>query len=331
MVLPRGFCASPAGPRGPTLALVPPPPQNPGPRFGSGLAFAVSAYALWGVLPIYFLLLAPAGPFEIVAFRILLALAFCALLLTVTRAWRPFLALARQPRVLGIMALAGALIYVNWQVYIYATLSGHVVEGALGYFINPIVTVLLGVLLLRERLRPAQWVALGISGVAILVIAIGYGAFPGIALALAFSFGIYGYIKKRVGPQVDAVSGLTLETAILTPVAVVQLVVVAASTGIVTGQAGAGHVALMLLAGAITATPLLLFAAGARRLPLVYLGLTQYLAPVLQFLLGVVVLHEAMPLERWIGFGLVWIALLVLTADMLAAGRASRRASPEPL
>jgi chloramphenicol-sensitive protein RarD len=297
--------------------------------FGTGLGFAVAAYALWGFLPLYFLLLVPVGPWEIVALRILLALAFCAILLTVTRSWRPFLALARQRRVLGVMSIAGVLIYINWQTYILAIITGHVVEGALGYFINPIVTVLLGVFLLRERLRPAQWVAIGISAIAILVIAIGYGTFPWIALTLAFSFGLSGYIKKRVGAQVDAVSGLTLETAVLTPVAVVVLVVVASTTGIVTGTTGVPQLLVILCAGAVTATPLLLFAAAARRIPLVYLGLTQYLAPVIQFLIGVVILHEAMPLERWIGFVLVWVALIVLTADMLVTGRASRRASPE--
>jgi chloramphenicol-sensitive protein RarD len=292
---------------------------------GPGLGFAIAAYGLWGFLPVYFLLLAPVGPFEIVALRILLALAFCVVLLTVTRAWSPFLALVRQPRVLGIMAVAGVLIYVNWQVYIFAILTGHVVEGALGYFINPLVTVVLGVVFLRERLRVAQWVAVGISGTAILIIAIGYGAFPWIALALAFSFGLYGFIKKRVGGRVDAVSGLTLETGLLTPVAIVILIVVASTSGLVTGTVGVPHLITTLFAGAITATPLLLFAAAARRLPLVYIGLTQYLAPVLQFIFGVAILREEMPIERWVGFALVWVALIVLTVDMIAAGRAQRR------
>lgn len=312
--------------------MVPPAASAPDKTFGAGLGFAVSAYVLWGILPVYFLLLAPTGAWEIVALRILLALGFCALLLTFTRTWRPFLRLARQPRVLGIMAIAGVLIYVNWQTYIFAVLTGHVVEGALGYFINPIVTVLLGVIFLRERLRVAQWIAVGISAIAILVIAIGYGSFPWIALILAFSFGTYGYLKNRVGSQVDAVSGLTLETALLTPVAVVVLVLVGtAGGGIVTGTAGTGHLVATLFAGAVTAIPLLLFAAATRRLPLVYVGLTQYLAPVLQFIVGVAVLHEAMPAERWAGFGLVWVALIVLTIDMLAGGRAQRRASLEPL
>lgn len=311
-----------------------PDASTPSRGFGSGLGFAVSAYVLWGLLPAYFLLLAPAGPFEVVAFRILLALVFCLILLTVTRGWPRIIAICRQPRVLGLMALAGVLIYVNWQVYVLAVLTGHVVEGSLGYFINPIVTVLLGVIFLRERLRAAQWTAVGISTVAILVIAIGYGQFPWISLTLAFSFGLYGFIKKRVGGTVDAISGLTLETAFLVPVAIVQLVIVALTGGIVTGTAGPVHVVVMLLAGGVTAIPLLLFAAAARRLPLVYIGLTQYLAPVMQLIFGVVLLHEDMPIGRWIGFGLVWVALIVLTVDMLRTGRtnrALRRASVEPV
>ncbi|HWM33645.1 MAG TPA: EamA family transporter RarD [Pseudolysinimonas sp.] len=300
--------------------------------FGAGLGFAISAYALWGFLPVFFLLLAPTGAWEVVALRILLALVFCAFLLTITRAWPAFWGLARQARVLGIMTIAGVMIYINWQTYILAVLTGHVVEGALGYFINPIVTVVLGVVFLRERLRITQWIAVGISAVAILVIAIGYGAFPWLALILAFSFGTYGFIKKRVGAQVDAVSGLTLETVILTPVAIVVLAVVATvGGGLVTGTQGTAHLLITLCAGAITAIPLLLFAAAARRLPLVYIGLTQYLAPVMQFLIGVVVLHEAMPPERWAGFALVWVALIVLAADALRHGRSARRASPEPI
>jgi chloramphenicol-sensitive protein RarD len=297
----------------------------------SGLSFAISAYLLWGVLPLYFLLLIPTGPFEIVAWRVLLSLVFCALLLTVIRAWPAFLALVRDRRVLFTMALAGALIYLNWQTYVYAATSGQVVEASLGYFINPIVTVFLGVIVLRERLNVTQWVAVGISILAVLVLAIGQG-FPWIALTLAFSFGFYGLIKKRVGPRVDAVSGLTLETAWLTPVAAVQLWLVAEfGGGITMGQHGPWHTAMLLLAGAITAVPLLLFAAASRRLPLTVLGFIQYFAPFIQFLVGVLVLGEHMSLQRWIGFGLVWIALVVLTVDLVRRARTTRRtAAVEP-
>ncbi|GAA1942157.1 EamA family transporter RarD [Agromyces allii] len=290
-----------------------------------GLAFAIGSYVLWGFLPIYFIALAPSGPFEIVGWRVVLSLVFCALLLTVTRAWRPFAALLRDRRIVLTMGLAGALIYVNWQTYVYATVSGQVVEAALGYFINPIVTVFLGVLVLRERLNVTQWVAVGISILAVVVLAVGYGQPPWIALVLAFSFGTYGLIKKRVGPKVDAVSGLTLETAWLTPIAVVILVVVGSTSGLSLGAHGPWHTVLLLSAGAITAIPLLLFAAAARRLPLIYMGFIQYFAPFIQFLVGVVVLQEPMPPERWVGFGLVWVALIVLTFDLLRGARAARR------
>jgi chloramphenicol-sensitive protein RarD len=296
----------------------------------SGLAFAISAYGLWGFLPIYFIALSPSGPFEIVAWRVLLSLVFCALLIAVTRSWRHFGVLMRDRSVVLTMGLAGLLIFVNWQTYVYATLTNQVVEAALGYFINPIVTVFLGVLVLRERLNLTQWIAVGISIVAVVVLAVGYGQLPWIALVLAFSFGFYGLIKKRVGPKVDAVSGLTIETLWLAPVAVVQLVVVGMTTGLTIGTVSGWHTALLLLAGAVTAVPLLLFAAASRRLPLIYMGFIQYFAPFIQFLVGVVVLQEPMPPERWIGFGLVWVALGVLTFDLLRGVRTSRRVVAEP-
>ena len=297
----------------------------------SGLAFAIAAYGLWGFLPVYFIALEPAGPIEIVGWRVLLSLVFCVLLITVTRAWRPFMALVRDRRVLFTMGLAGVLIFVNWSTYVYATLTNQVVEAALGYFINPIVTVFLGVLVLRERLNVTQWVAVGISIVAVVVLAVGYGQLPWIALVLAFSFGFYGLIKKRVGPKVDAVSGLTLETAWLAPLAVAQLVFVAMTSGLTMGTVGPWHTVLLLMAGVVTAIPLLLFAAASRRLPLIFMGFIQYFAPFIQFLVGVFVLQEPMPPERWIGFALVWLALLVLTFDLVRSARSARRAPVEPI
>lgn len=296
----------------------------------TGLLFAVLAYGLWGLLPLYFLLLKPSGAFEVVAWRVLFSLVFCALVITVTRKWPALIAVLRRPRTVWTMGLAGLLIFVNWQTYVLAALSGHVVEAALGYFINPIVTVLLGVLVLRERLRVGQWAAVGISLIAVVVLTVGYGSLPWISLVLAFSFGFYGLIKKRVGDSVDALSGLTLETAWLAPVAIVQLLVVGALSGLTFGTVSPWHTVGLLAAGVVTAVPLLFFAAAARRLPLTVLGLVQYFAPVLQFLMGVVVLHEPMPPERWVGFGLVWVALLVLTIDMIRSGRPPRRVSLEP-
>lgn len=289
------------------------------------MLYAFSAYLLWGVLPIYFLQLAPTGPFEVVAWRIILAFVFCLLLLTVLRTWKSFLAIVRQPRLMALTALAGVLIYVNWQTYLFGALTGHVIETSLGYFINPIVTVLLGVIVLRERLRVIPWIAVGLAVVAVAVIVIGYGAFPWIALTLAFSFGFYGLVKKQIGPAVDAVSGLTLESMWLLPVAVIQLLFVANLTGITLGTAGVLHTVLLLLAGAVTAVPLLLFASGARRVPLTVIGLLQFVAPIIQFAIGVWILGEPMTIERWIGFALVWIALAMLSVDSVIASRRNRR------
>jgi len=296
----------------------------------TGLIFAVLAYGLWGLLPLYFLQLVPTGAFEIVAWRVLFSLVFCALIITVTRKWRSFLGVLRKPRVVWTMGLAGLLIFINWQTYVFAAVTGHVVEAALGYFINPIVTVFLGVLVLHERLKTIQWVSVGISILAVVVLTIGYGSLPWISLVLAFSFGFYGLIKKRVGGEVDAVAGLTLETAWLVPIAIIQLVGVAALSGLTFGTVSPWHTVLLLAAGVVTAVPLLFFAAASRRLPLTYLGMIQFFAPVLQFLVGVFILHEPMPPERWVGFGMVWVALLILTVDMVVSGRAPRRASLEP-
>ncbi len=298
---------------------------------GSGIAFAGSAYLLWGFLPVLFFSLRASGALEIVSWRIVLSLVFCALLVTVTRSWPKLIAILKDRRTMGALALAAAFIVVNWIVYVFASVSGHVVEASLGYFTNPIVTVLLGVIVLRERLRPLQWVALGTSAVAVLVIAIGYGGFPWIALTLAFSFGLYGLVKKRVGPSADAVSGLTIETAVLAPAAGIVLLVLGLTSGLSLGALGTEHTLLMLSLGVATAVPLILFAAAARRLPLIYIGLAQYIAPILQLIVGVVILHEAMPVERWIGFAIVWLALIILTVDMFVhAGRQRGVALPEP-
>ena len=300
-------------------------------RAGRGILLAVVAYGLWGFLPLYFLLLAPANALEIVAWRVLLSLVFCAILITVTRGWPRLMALLRDRRVMLTLLLAGILILINWLVYVFATLNHEVVQASLGYFTNPIVTVLLGVFVLRERLRPLQWVSIGVSAIAVLVIAIDYGAFPWIALALAFSFGLYGLIKKRVGGRVDALSGLTIETLWLSPIAALQLVFVGATTGITIGTVSTVQTVSMLLVGIVTAVPLLLFAGAARRISLTAIGLTQYLTPLLQFLIGVLLLHEAMPTPRLIGFILVWVALGILTVDLFRSSRAGRRGMPEPI
>ena len=305
----------------------------PGTVRSAGIAYTFGAYLIWGVLPLYFIALAPTGPWEVVAWRVLLTLVFCLILLTVMRGWRALRAIIRQPRLLGWTAVAGLLIYVNWQAFLIGTLTGHVIETSLGYFINPIFTVLLGVVVLRERIRRAQWVAIGIAAVAVIVIIAAYGKFPWIALTLTASFGVYGLVKKQIGAAVDAVSGLTLESFWLIPVAVVTLFAVAQfdPAGIIVGTVSPGHTLLVASAGVATAVPLLLFAAGTRRIDLSLVGMIQFITPVMQFMVGWALLGEPMPPERWVGFVLVWCAIAVFVADLLVHRERVRRGTPSEL
>ena len=293
---------------------------------GSGLAYAIGAYGIWGFMPVFFATLAPAGSWEIVAARIVFSLVFCLILITVTRAFSRLRALLRRPRTVAVLAVAGFLVAGNWLIYVFAALNGRVLEASLGYFINPIVTVLLGVVVLRERLRPMQWAAIGISAVAVIVIVVGYGELPWVSLGLAATFGVYGLLKKRVGGSVDAVSGLTVETLALSPFALAFLVWLSVQGTLVLGTQGTVHTLLMAASGVITAVPLLLFAAGSRRLPLTIMGVTQYVAPILQLIVGLFISGEHMSTERWLGFGIVWLALIVLTVDMFVHGSRRRGA-----
>ncbi len=319
---PTGAPSSPA-PAAPSRS----PRGAPAPTDRWGLLLGAGAFFLWGAMPLYFPLLEPAAPLEIIAHRVVWSLLFCLVLLAATRQLGGFATALRTPRTLGVLAVAAVLIVTNWTVYVYGVLSGHVLDAALGYFINPLVTVLLAVAVLRERLRPAQWAAVGIGAAAVVVISTGSGGLPWIALVLAASFGLYGLVKNRVGRTVEALPGLAVETAVLTPLALAYLVWLAA-TGVGTfGAEGAGHALLLASAGVVTALPLLLFSAAARRLPLSVVGLLQYLGPALQFLFGLLVFHEPMSPTRWAGFGLVWLALVVLSVDGLRAARATRLAS----
>lgn len=287
------------------------------PSSRGGLAAGITAYALWGVLPLYFPLLAPAGAAEIIAHRVVWSLLFCLVLLLVTRTWTGFVAALRDRRTLGLLAVAAVLLAVNWLVFVFGVLTDRVVDAALGYFINPLVTVALAVLVLRERLRPVQWVALGFGALAVVVITAGYGQLPWIALTLALSFGFYGLIKNRVGRSVAAIPGLAAETLVLAPLALGYLVVLGVDGTGTFAAYGPWHAVALVSSGVVTAVPLLLFNSAARRLPLSVVGLLQYLAPVLQLLIGVLVLHEQMPVARWWGFALVWVALVLLTVDGL--------------
>lgn len=287
-----------------------------------GLIYATSAYLLWGVFPLYFPLLEPAGALEILAHRMSWSLLVVVAILTFTTGFGGVRAVLRNRRQFGLLSLAAVLISVNWGVYIWAVNNGHVVEASLGYFINPLVTILLGVLLLQERLRPAQWAAVGIATVAIVVITVDLGKLPWIALVLAGSFGTYGLCKKQAG--VGAADSLAVETGVLFVPAVVALTVIAARGDLVFGTHSVGTSLLLAASGVVTAVPLLLFAAGTLRLPLSVVGMLQYLTPVLQFAVGVWIRHEHLPTAELIGFCLVWLALIVLTVD----GLRSRRAVP---
>ncbi|MDQ0868420.1 chloramphenicol-sensitive protein RarD [Arthrobacter sp. V1I9] len=297
------------------------PPKAVDKETTAGVLFGIGAYGLWGLLPLYFFVLMPAGAVEIVANRVVWSLLFCALLITVTRSWSTLGRALRDRTVFGSLALAAFLIAVNWLTYTYGVTTGQAVEASLGYFINPLVSVLLGVFVLKEKLRPLQWAAVAIGFVAVGVLTYSYGKLPWIALTLAFSFGLYGFVKKRVGPKVDAATSLSVETMVLAPFAAVTMIYLAAAgTATLTTQ-GPGHFWLLLASGVITAVPLLFFGASARRLPMTTIGLLQYFAPLLQFIIALVVFREAMTLDRWIGFGVVWVALLVLTVDMLRTAR----------
>lgn len=319
----------PTTPGVPARARASAPPAAGGPA-RSGLAAGLGAFLIWGVLPLYFPLLEPAGPVEIIAHRVVWSLGFCVLLLLVTRSWRAFVTVLRSPRTVAVLGLAAVLLAVNWLVYVYGVLNDHVVDAALGYFVNPLVTVALAVLVLRERLRRVQWVALGFGAAAVVVITVGYGRLPWIALVLAASFGTYGLIKNRVGRSVAALPGFAVETVVLAPLALGYLLVIGARGTGTFGAHGTWNSLALASAGVVTTVPLLLFNSAARRLPLSVVGLIQYVTPVLQFVIGVTVGHERMPVARWVGFGLVWVALAILTVDGLRAARRAPRAAPRP-
>jgi chloramphenicol-sensitive protein RarD len=300
----------------------------------AGVASGLAAYGLWGLFPLYFPLLEPAGGVEIVAHRVVWSLVFVAVLLTVMRAWPQVRATVTDRRSLLVLFGAAVLIAVNWLVFVYAVNSGHVVETSLGYFINPLVSVLLGVVVFAERLRRLQWVAVGIAAVAVAVLTVDYGRPPWIALALAVTFGLYGLMKKLV--RVAAAPGLFVETALVVVPAVAVLAVLQARGEATAGTAGTGHLLLLLSSGVATAVPLLLFAGATRRIPLSTVGLLQYVTPLMQLAIGVFVYQEPMPPARLAGFVIVWVALAVFTVDSLRNARAGARrrtaeAAPAPV
>ena len=288
----------------------------------AGLLYGLGAYLLWGSFPLFFPLLEPAGPVEILAHRIVWSLVAVLAVLLVASNVRSLIAVLRDRRRALLLTLAAMLIAVNWGVFIYAVNSDHVLESSLGYFITPLVSVAFGVVIFREHLRPRQIGALSLGLAAVIVLTAGYGKPPWIALALAATFGSYGLVKKLAG--VPAAESLAIETLVLLAPALAFLIGLQATGEGTFASVSTGHALLLMAAGPVTALPLLLFSASVVRVPLTIMGMLAYLTPVLHFLVGLLIVGEDMPPSRWIGFGLVWTALLILTADGLQAAQRSR-------
>ena len=298
------------------------------PGFGRGLLFGFGAYLIWGSFPLIILMLAFASPLEIVTWRIIFGFLVAAGLTTLTRSWPAIIGVLKDKNLMKWMTIATVLIAVNWVVYVIGVASHQTIQASLGYFINPLVTILLAVIFLGEKLSTAQWVATGFGTLAVIVLSFDYGQPPWIALILAGSFGIYGLAKNKLGGRVTAINSFAIEAGMLLPLAGLQLVILALGAssnggGIQFGQIGFWGSAGLIFFGMLTAIPLILFGTAANLLPLRYLGFIQYTTPVLQFCLALFVLGEPMPAARWIGFGLVWIGLIVLIFDALQRNRAS--------
>ena len=290
-----------------------------------GILYAAGAYIIWGLLPIYWKALDDVAAGQILAHRIVWSLLFVGGVLTVRHNWAWLRGAVARPRVLFTFAVSGSLLAINWFVYIWSVNAGFIVETSLGYFINPFVNVLLGFLVLKERLRPAQWLALSVALAGVLYLTFSYGAFPWIALTLAFSFGTYGFIRKTA--TLNSAEGLFLETAVLFLPAFGFLLLQDFRGAGAFAHNGPTSTLLLMGAGIVTSVPLLLFAAGARRITMTSLGLLQYIAPTLQFLIGVLIFHEEFGITRLIGFGLIWLALILYSAESVWQRRISTHAA----
>jgi len=290
-----------------------------------GYASGLAAYVMWGFFPIYFHELRTAGAIEILAHRIVWSALTVALLITVIRRWDSVRELLRRPRKLAGISLAAVLIASNWGIYIYGVNSDHVVETSLGYFITPLITVLFGVIVYRERPSATQWTAIALGAIAVAVITIDYGRPPWIALGLAGSFGLYGLVKKQL--QLPPTDGLLMEASALFLPAIAYLGWLSAAGRSTFTGVSASHTALLVLAGVLTAIPLLLFADAANRISMTHLGILQYAAPILQLLCGLVIFHEPMPAAQLVGFMLVWVAIIIISVD--AVRRSRRTAASE--
>jgi chloramphenicol-sensitive protein RarD len=292
-----------------------------------GIWNGLGAYVLWGFFPIYWKLLHEVPALQVIGHRIAWSFILLVAVIGLTRQWDNFRFAALAPKIIGIYAIAGVLLSINWLVYVWGVNAGFIVETSLGYFINPLVSVLLGVVFLRERLRSMQWLAVGLAAAGVIYLTLTYGRPPWIALSLAFSFGIYGFVKKLA--PLGSLYGLTLETALVFPAALIYLLF-AESTG--TGaflHQGAVTDILLVGTGVVTSIPLLMFASAAREIPLTMIGVLQYVAPTIQFLIGVFLYHEPFDQSRLIGFSLVWIALIIFWVESFLASRVPVLPIPE--
>lgn len=287
-----------------------------------GLIFGIAAYGLWGLFPLYWSRLEPATPLEILCDRFVWSLVFLVILMTLTRTWSRLRPVLASKRSMLLLAVASVLIGINWGLYIWAVANKHIVEGALGYFINPLVLVVVGTVFLGERLRTLQWVAVGLAVLAVVVTTFGYGRLPWIALILAFSFAGYGFIKKIAG--VDPIASLTIEATYVSPLCIGYLLWLQSSNSLVFGHSSVKETLLLAGAGVVTAVPLLLFSGAAIRIPLSTMGLLQYLTPSIQFFLGIFLMNEHMSPVLLTGFLIVWAALALFTFDSLRNGQRNR-------
>jgi chloramphenicol-sensitive protein RarD len=292
-----------------------------------GLGLGLTAYLIWGSFPLIITGLASfANPWEIVVWRIVFGFATAVVLISVTRSWASLRAVFKNRSMLGWIGLSSVLIMINWQVYVIGIASGRVLETSLGYFINPLVTIVLAVFFLREKLNPVQWMAVALGAVAVTVLSIDYGHLPWVALTLAATFGVYGLAKNKLGGQVTPLNSYAIESGALLPVAIIQGAIVASiSPGLQITSQGWQGVAGLAFFGIMTAIPLILFGTAAENLPLSWIGFMQFMTPSIQFVLGLTVFKEQMSPARWVGFILVWLALLVLTSDALKRNQASRK------
>ncbi|KAB1943823.1 EamA family transporter RarD [Brevibacterium linens] len=299
--------------------------QNPAPDESAirraGLINGFSAYLLWGVMPLLFAAAAPTGALELVSHRVIWSLGFCAILLVFTGGFLRTWQILRSPRLFGLLLLASVLIAINWTTFIYGVETNQLVEISLGYYLNPLISIGLGVIFLGEKLRPLQWTAVGFGLLAVIIVGIGLGRVPYLAFTVALSFGLYGLVKNKVGSRVGAVEGMAVESLVLAVPSAIYLIVLG-SLGLQTFTGfGGWHVFVIIITGPATAIPLILFSAAARRIPLSWVGMLQYLTPTIQFTLGVTVLGEMMSTTRWIGFFVIWIAVILLCTDMIRHSR----------